>query len=464
MPHGTSSPVATVCASGARPVRVRGRPTPRALDRPGRDRRCRRSRARCRRRRRGAAGRDHDQAREGRDSPRCSVPCLVPSVQSASARADPAKARVEGCRPSRRSCGSTTRPRRPPSSTSRSSPDARITHVQRNPEGGPGVPGAALVVGLELQGQQLSFLNGGPSQQLSEAFSLVVNCEGQQEVDRLLGRAARRWRIAACVRLAQGPVRALLAGGARRAAATDGRPRPGQGRCRRRGDAADGQDRRGRVASGVRRGLTPPRDPRPRRRRRLAVVLRMSVPEADWIAELEPAPAGVEYVEWDLTGPAPRPDIDVVVPELPGRPGTARAADRALAAAARADPDGGLRGRPALPAGRRRAGQRGRRPRRLDGRAGRRPRDRCAARHPGSRPQPGRRGVAADLRHLAGRPEGPAHRLRRGRPGRRAPAGRLRGPGDRRGVARPRGSGRHRRRSGPRRRRAGRRWCRTTTS
>ncbi len=62
-------------------------------------------------------------------------------------------------------------------------PDARITHVQRNPEGGPGVPGAALVVGIELQGQQLSFLNGGPSQQLSEAFSLVVNCEGQQEVD-----------------------------------------------------------------------------------------------------------------------------------------------------------------------------------------------------------------------------------------------------------------------------------------
>ena len=44
----------------------------------------------------------------------------------------------------------------------------------------------------------------------------------------------------------------------------------------------------------------------------------MSVPEADWIAELEPAPAGVEYIEWDLTGPAPRPDIDVVVPSYLG--------------------------------------------------------------------------------------------------------------------------------------------------
>jgi predicted 3-demethylubiquinone-9 3-methyltransferase (glyoxalase superfamily) len=63
-------------------------------------------------------------------------------------------------------------------------PDTRITHVQRNGEGGPGPAGSALVVGLELQGQQLSFLNGGPSQQLSEAFSLVVNCEGQDEVDR----------------------------------------------------------------------------------------------------------------------------------------------------------------------------------------------------------------------------------------------------------------------------------------
>ena len=44
----------------------------------------------------------------------------------------------------------------------------------------------------------------------------------------------------------------------------------------------------------------------------------MSVPEADWIAELKPAPAGVEYLEWDLSGRAPRTDIDIVVPSYLG--------------------------------------------------------------------------------------------------------------------------------------------------
>jgi predicted 3-demethylubiquinone-9 3-methyltransferase (glyoxalase superfamily) len=63
-------------------------------------------------------------------------------------------------------------------------PDARILGVQRRPPEAPGDEGPALVVSLELQGQQLSLLNGGPHQRLSEAFSLVVNCEGQDEVDR----------------------------------------------------------------------------------------------------------------------------------------------------------------------------------------------------------------------------------------------------------------------------------------
>jgi predicted 3-demethylubiquinone-9 3-methyltransferase (glyoxalase superfamily) len=63
-------------------------------------------------------------------------------------------------------------------------PDARILGVQRRPAEQPGTDGPALLVSLELQGQQLTLLNGGPSQRLSEAFSLVVNVEGQEEVDR----------------------------------------------------------------------------------------------------------------------------------------------------------------------------------------------------------------------------------------------------------------------------------------
>jgi phosphoglycerate dehydrogenase-like enzyme len=47
-------------------------------------------------------------------------------------------------------------------------------------------------------------------------------------------------------------------------------------------------------------------------------VVIMSVPWPDWIDELAPVPAGVEYVEWDLSGPAPRTDIEVVVPTYLG--------------------------------------------------------------------------------------------------------------------------------------------------
>jgi phosphoglycerate dehydrogenase-like enzyme len=47
-------------------------------------------------------------------------------------------------------------------------------------------------------------------------------------------------------------------------------------------------------------------------------VVIMSVPWPDWIDELAPVPAGVEYVEWDLASPAPRTDIQVVVPTYLG--------------------------------------------------------------------------------------------------------------------------------------------------
>ncbi|HEU4718078.1 MAG TPA: VOC family protein [Bacteroidia bacterium] len=36
---------------------------------------------------------------------------------------------------------------------------------------------------FELNGQQLMAINGGPQYKLTEAFSLMVNCETQEEVD-----------------------------------------------------------------------------------------------------------------------------------------------------------------------------------------------------------------------------------------------------------------------------------------
>jgi predicted 3-demethylubiquinone-9 3-methyltransferase (glyoxalase superfamily) len=45
--------------------------------------------------------------------------------------------------------------------------------------------GKVLVVNFEIEGQQFMALNGGPMFKFTEAISLFVNCETQQEVDEL---------------------------------------------------------------------------------------------------------------------------------------------------------------------------------------------------------------------------------------------------------------------------------------
>lgn len=40
-----------------------------------------------------------------------------------------------------------------------------------------------LVVSLEIEGQNLLLLNGGPKFKLDEAFSLSISCENQEEID-----------------------------------------------------------------------------------------------------------------------------------------------------------------------------------------------------------------------------------------------------------------------------------------
>jgi phosphoglycerate dehydrogenase-like enzyme len=57
-------------------------------------------------------------------------------------------------------------------------------------------------------------------------------------------------------------------------------------------------------------------------------VTTVSVPEDGWVEDLAPAPDGVELVPWDLEGPPPRSDIEVVVPPYLGDRGRlARLAD-----------------------------------------------------------------------------------------------------------------------------------------
>jgi predicted 3-demethylubiquinone-9 3-methyltransferase (glyoxalase superfamily) len=61
--------------------------------------------------------------------------------------------------------------------------NSRIKQVSRYPEGGPGPAGAAMVVSFDLDGRSFLALNGGPMFKFTEAISLVVNCDTQEEID-----------------------------------------------------------------------------------------------------------------------------------------------------------------------------------------------------------------------------------------------------------------------------------------
>jgi predicted 3-demethylubiquinone-9 3-methyltransferase (glyoxalase superfamily) len=48
-------------------------------------------------------------------------------------------------------------------------------------------PGTILTIVFELDGQEFTALNGGPIFKFNEAVSLMVNCEGQKEIDYYWG-------------------------------------------------------------------------------------------------------------------------------------------------------------------------------------------------------------------------------------------------------------------------------------
>ncbi|WP_434795555.1 VOC family protein [Streptomyces albidoflavus] len=62
--------------------------------------------------------------------------------------------------------------------------DARILGVERFTDAGPGEPGSVVTVTFQLAGQEFVAINGGPEFTFTEAISLSVNCETQEEVDR----------------------------------------------------------------------------------------------------------------------------------------------------------------------------------------------------------------------------------------------------------------------------------------
>ncbi|MFE6720501.1 VOC family protein [Streptomyces albidoflavus] len=62
--------------------------------------------------------------------------------------------------------------------------DARVLGVERFTEAGPGEPGSVVTVTFQLAGQEFVAINGGPEFTFTEAISLSVDCETQEEVDR----------------------------------------------------------------------------------------------------------------------------------------------------------------------------------------------------------------------------------------------------------------------------------------
>ena len=63
--------------------------------------------------------------------------------------------------------------------------NAKILSVSRYGDGAPMPKGTAMTVSLEIDGQEVMLLNGGPYFKFTEAVSMIVTCNTQ-------GRACRR--------------------------------------------------------------------------------------------------------------------------------------------------------------------------------------------------------------------------------------------------------------------------------
>ena len=62
-------------------------------------------------------------------------------------------------------------------------PDSKVVSLSRYGDAGPGPRGTVMTATFELAGQQLTALNGGPLFKFTEAISLHVSCDSQEEVD-----------------------------------------------------------------------------------------------------------------------------------------------------------------------------------------------------------------------------------------------------------------------------------------
>ena len=69
-------------------------------------------------------------------------------------------------------------------------PNSRMISTARYGEFAPDRKGAVMTILFEIDGQRLLALNGGPQFKFTPALSLMVNCEGQAEIDALWDKLA----------------------------------------------------------------------------------------------------------------------------------------------------------------------------------------------------------------------------------------------------------------------------------
>ena len=61
--------------------------------------------------------------------------------------------------------------------------NSKVGDVSRYGDAGPGPKGTVMTIDFEIDGQQFTALNGGPQFKFTEAISLVVHCNTQEEID-----------------------------------------------------------------------------------------------------------------------------------------------------------------------------------------------------------------------------------------------------------------------------------------
>src|SRR5262249_29062061 len=76
--------------------------------------------------------------------------------------------------------------------------NSRILNVARSGDAGPGPKGSVMTIAFQLEGQDFIALNGGPQFKFTEAISLLVNCETQEEVDELWRRLSEGGEPSRC--------------------------------------------------------------------------------------------------------------------------------------------------------------------------------------------------------------------------------------------------------------------------